>query len=262
MNPEEYEQKKAREKSWYGQARTERPGLARQLLASPLVFNKERIEFAYVHPKHQMARLIGERLACKAERMLIAPCGVGDDFPYLTNLADEVHGIDLSEKAVAKCPETMNAKVGDMLESGYPDDNFDCVASPLVFHHLVDLGFDRFLSEFYRVLKPGGLLVILEPSLWYPLNLITRPVKRLFNNPYGEVEDERPFPPKMLTQALVRTGFTQIETRAATFSHPAIFIPVQRVIDELTGPLLSVKLFTHLAWLVLYAARKPLAGSL
>jgi len=66
---------------------------------------------------------------------------------------------------------------------------------PSFFHHMVKVGFDPFLKEFYRILKKGGGIVILEPSLWYPLNIITRPIKRIFHNPYGEVEDEAPFPP-------------------------------------------------------------------
>ena len=49
----------------------------------------------------------------------------------------------------------------------YPDASFDAVTSNMVFEHVVD--FEQPVSEIARVLKPGGVFVVLFPSreLWF-----------------------------------------------------------------------------------------------
>jgi SAM-dependent methyltransferase len=109
-----------------------------------------------------------------ADKLLIAPCGSGADHQYLSPHARTIYGIDLSPLALKNCPASMEVKAGDILESGYPDGMFDVVASPLFFHHVEKIGFDPYLKEFFRVLKERGSIIILEPSLWYPLNILRR----------------------------------------------------------------------------------------
>ena len=49
----------------------------------------------------------------------------------------------------------------------FPDASFDAVTSNMVFEHIAD--FEKPVSEIARVLKPGGLFVVLFPSreLWF-----------------------------------------------------------------------------------------------
>ena len=150
----------------------------------------------------------------------------------------------------------MIVKEGDILESGYPDEEFDLIASPLFFHHLLKVGFEPFLKEFYRVLKTGGGLVIVEPSVWYPLNILTRPMKQILGNPCGEVEDEDPFRPGLMIKALRQSGFKNIRTRAATFSHCSFFIPLAKFVNQFTKPFFNVWPFKYFGWIVIYWAEK------
>lgn len=166
LGDSDYEAKKAREIDWHlhDHAENEKGGFVGWLVHHPLIFNRERNAFNYGFPKEQMAAVLRERLRHqKGERLLIAPCGSGGDYKFLKNTSHSTYGIDLASVAVEQCPPEMEVKVGDILESGYPDATFDAIASPLFFHHLLRVGFDPFLEEFYRILRPGGQLVILEP---------------------------------------------------------------------------------------------------
>ena len=255
MKVSEYKKKKDLELEWYKQDKT-KPRLISRILRHPLLFNPERNSFNYIFPKKQMARIIKDHNPRRTERMLIAPCGTGDDFKYVKAFARDVHGIDLSPIAVNMCPKSMKANAGDILKSGYPPESFDIVVSPLFFHHLLRFGFHPFLKEFHRIMKKGGQLVILEPSIFYPINIITRPMKKVLKNPYGEVEDESPFRPKLLTDALKKAGFKEIEVRAASFSHCSFFVPVAIFFNFVTKPLLKMWPFNKLGWMVVYWARK------
>lgn len=251
----EYERKKDRERAYYEDRR--RDGIVARVLHSRAFFDVPRIESNYAFAKREMARFVSGKLGGKkAGRLLLAPCGGGGDVEFLGTFAEEIHGIDLSPVAVARCPPSIKVKVGDILDSGYAGESFDLVASTLFFHHLGKVGFDPFLEEFRRVMKKGGGIVILEPSLWYPLNLVTRPLKKLFGNPFGEVEDEGPFSPHLLLRALRRTGFVNVTMRPASFSHCAFYTPVAKAVNRITRPWLGSPRMAYLSWMALFWAEK------
>ena len=256
MKDFDYEEKKIREMAWHEQKLDEKATLVKRVLHHPLFFEPSRNSFNYVFPKEQVAKIVESHLKGKVDRLLIAPCGYGDDLKYLGHLANEACGIDLSPVATAQCPSIMKVKVGDILDSGYPNEVFDLVASILFFHHLLNIGFESFLKEFHRILKSGGKLVILEPSVWYPINIITRPMKRILRNPYGEVEDEGPFDPRLMLRSLRRAGFINIEMRAATFSHCSFYVPLAKLVNRITKPLLNTWPCKYFGWMVVYWAEK------
>jgi ubiquinone/menaquinone biosynthesis C-methylase UbiE len=49
-------------------------------------------------------------------------------------------------------------------ETGFGDRRFDGIAACFLFHEIPPDSFERSLQEFKRILKPGGLLAICEPS--------------------------------------------------------------------------------------------------
>ena len=257
MKSYDYDKKKSREMAWHEKTSESKQSLVSRILHHPVFYEPGRNSFNYIFPKQQMAGVVRRHLKDKkVEKLLIAPCGAGDDLKYLSDFAMEVHGIELSPIAAEKCPTTMKVRIGDILNSDYPDETFDLIASPLFFHHLLKFGFEPFLDEFHRILKKEGKLVILEPSLWYPLNIITRPLKRVARNPFGEVEDEDPFHPGLMLSSLRRAGFTNIEMQAATFSHCSFYVPIAKMVNRFTRPLLSVGAFKYFGWMVVYWAEK------
>jgi ubiquinone/menaquinone biosynthesis C-methylase UbiE len=93
-------------------------------------------------------------------------------------------GIDLSEQAIA----VLNTKLHvhglthahvyaqDFLANSYPDDYFDLVYAYSVLHHFKDL--NVMLKELHRVLKPGGIVISVDPLMTEPLNRVARMLYR------------------------------------------------------------------------------------
>lgn len=250
-----YEQKLEEEKRWYFTRQMPRTLLAK-ILHHPLILNPKRLELSYNYAKNGMSRVLDHHLQGRCvEKLLIAPCGTGIDYPYVAKFAEQVYGIDISDAAVSTCPSEMQVTVGDILTSGYADGTFDIIVSPLFFHHLHKVGFAAFLTEFMRILKNDGLLVILEPSLWYPLNIFTRPLKAL-NNPFQEVDDEAPLRPGQMINALKCAGFESVSQQAATYTHSALPLFLSRTIHYVTKPLFRVNYINSCAWMITFSAKK------
>jgi SAM-dependent methyltransferase len=247
-----YDEKKKRELGYYSPPENKKKNLFHKLLLHPLFYSSDRILYNYIFPKQQLASAIERRQQAKPGMLLDAPCGTGDDYKYFTKVADSIIGLDLSTVALSDQQAKSNSVAGDILQLPFPDSSFDIVTSPLFFHHLLKFGFTPFLNEFYRVLKPGGGIFILEPSLWYPLNIITRPIKRLFKNPFNEVEDEDPFPPRLLLQALQKVGFSELGYEAASFSHPVFHVPLANFVNRMSKPLLPVWPWKNFAWMIVF----------
>jgi ubiquinone/menaquinone biosynthesis C-methylase UbiE len=106
------------------------------------------------------------------EKVLEVGCGTGF---FLLNLAQagvigEAHCTDISEGMVDVCVGNgarlgieVEGRVADAERLPYGDAEFDLVIGHAVVHHLPDL--EQAFSEFLRVLKPGGRLVIAgEPT--------------------------------------------------------------------------------------------------
>lgn len=99
--------------------------------------------------------------------------------------AGMVEGMDLSSEMM-KIGKRKTEKAGmsdiisfnecSALDMPYPDSSFDAVTCAYGVRNFSDL--DKGLSEMFRVLRPGGQLMILEFS--YPSNKIVRPLYDFF----------------------------------------------------------------------------------
>lgn len=253
MDSKNYNRKLSDERDWY-----ERTRARKSFWHHPLIFSYERLRFNIVFPKKQMVEVLRKfRAVVPGERVLIAPCGRGEDVEYVEDLSVRITGIDVSLTAVGQCPDTVNRTAGDVFSMPFIAESFDIVVAPLFFHHYDRGSFDRILREFRRVLKPGGSVVILEPSLFYPFNLITRPIKKLFANPFGEVPGEGPISPFALIRALRSCGYDRIRLQAATYSHCSFYTPLSLAVNYVTRWLLNCFPLKYCGWLVVfYAERK------
>ena len=101
----------------------------------------------------------------KGARLLDGGCGLGDWTLYFTRAGYPTLGLDISRKTVAALQERFSEakfEVGDIRETGLPDDSFDAYFSWGTFEHF-ESGLNPCIAEAYRVLKPGGLLFTSVP---------------------------------------------------------------------------------------------------
>jgi ubiquinone/menaquinone biosynthesis C-methylase UbiE len=102
-------------------------------------------------------------------------CGAGRLTQALANYADNVTGLDVSpsmlevagrlDRTQGKCTFVLNTR--DDL-SAFADGQFDLVYSSLVLQHLPPADASRFVSEFGRVVRPGGAVVVQVASTPLP----------------------------------------------------------------------------------------------
>jgi choline kinase/ubiquinone/menaquinone biosynthesis C-methylase UbiE len=111
------------------------------------------------------------------DRVLDLGTGTGIVAHAISPLVTEVVGVDLSPEMLAHARASRVAneifEEGDARHLRFADNWFDKVIARMVLHHLIEGG-DKTMRECYRVLKPGGALVLSEgvppdPSLgnWY-----------------------------------------------------------------------------------------------
>ena len=98
-------------------------------------------------------------------RVLDAMCGSGQTTSYLLTRGANVTGLDISNEVI----QTFQARWSDaiavkrsLLDSGLPDDAFDCVVVVGGLHH-IHPNVKRAVREIHRVLKPGGHFCFMEP---------------------------------------------------------------------------------------------------
>ena len=121
------------------------------------------------------------RQLSKADRVLDVAVGTGDLAIELvrSGKAQQVQGIDLSagmmavaakKVAAAGLSDRISMEQGSAFDMPYADDSFDAVTCGFGVRNFSDL--DKGLREMYRVLRPGGELMILE--FGYPENPVMR----------------------------------------------------------------------------------------
>jgi ubiquinone/menaquinone biosynthesis C-methylase UbiE len=91
---------------------------------------------------------------------------MGEEAIYFAQMGTEVHAMDISPKGVEITKQRakhnglkVEARVGDVLDSGYPNGYFDLIHGIGILHHV---GLGQGLCEVQRLLKCGGKAAFLE----------------------------------------------------------------------------------------------------
>jgi cyclopropane fatty-acyl-phospholipid synthase-like methyltransferase len=99
-------------------------------------------------------------------RVLDFGCGCGRTLAWLIAEYQDVefHGVDVDSQSIQWCSANLSRAHFEVNKAmpplSYPDEFFDAVYCLSVFTHLNEAMQDSWLSEFRRILKPGGALLI------------------------------------------------------------------------------------------------------
>ena len=132
----------------------------------------------------------------KGLKVLDIGCGNGYVLFQYARHGAEVTGVDLTSTAIdlsrkrfelAKMPGTFVEIDGQHLP--FPDDHFDVVCSMGVLHHISNP--EPTVNEMYRVLKPGGRLIVMLYHRHSWKNLVLLRMRRLFDPKFrGKTQQE------------------------------------------------------------------------
>lgn len=127
-----------------------------------------------------------ERYSAKCQTVLDLGCGTGLSSYLLSQKKEKVVGLDLSHLFLKKGNERYQAKnllltTGDILELPFKDETFDLVSSYLVIETLPDV--ERGLSEMARVVKKGGVVMVIAANLLSPIWPFRDFIRMLFGGP-------------------------------------------------------------------------------
>ena len=118
-------------------------------------------------------KLINKFNLNKSDKIIDIATGTGDVvFAMYKKFNNILVGLDIADKMIALSIAKQNKKnlsneditfiQGDAEDLGFSDNSFEGLTIAFGFRNLGD--YDKGLSEFYRVLKPGGKIAILEFS--------------------------------------------------------------------------------------------------
>ncbi|MES3005126.1 MAG: class I SAM-dependent methyltransferase [Patescibacteria group bacterium] len=145
------------------------------------LYDSEKTHWWYRVRREFVHKLINEYFAGRNDLSILdVGCGTGALMKEL-EVYGEVFGVDFSEQAVDFCKSRgiKNIKRSIMEELLHEDKTFDLVLALDVLEHIPDD--KKGLSEIYRVLKPGGVVIIFVPAfsfLWGVTDVVSQHFRR------------------------------------------------------------------------------------
>jgi SAM-dependent methyltransferase len=134
------------------------------------IFRRRGRVFTGHHPQLPQAVKLFKRRG--ARRVLDLGCGTGRHVVYLARHGFEVHGFDISSKAVQMAKQWLEdeklvaeVRTADMVKRfPYRDRFFDVIVSTNVINHNKIASIRKTIQQMGRVLKPRGFVFITLPS--------------------------------------------------------------------------------------------------
>jgi SAM-dependent methyltransferase len=166
----------------------------------------------------------------------------------------ELMGVEISPKGIDYARNVLGLEIhpGPLEKAAFPNDYFDAVTGFYVIEHFPHPM--TFLKECYRVLKPGGLLLLRYPH--------TTPIKNLLklfgikNRLYDLPAHLCDFSPKMIQGCLEKIGFGKCQHLIGGFTLP--YDLGKRTASILFGSLSEVLFYLSLKRILLPGVSKTI----
>jgi SAM-dependent methyltransferase len=124
---------------------------------------------SYVWRRGQDRRLnlMRQYVELRSKRILDIGCGLGMYVSQFRRFSDDVYGVDVDPDKVAQASQYLpNLRIAPAEELPFDDECFDVILLNEVIEHVDDDR--RTIREAYRVLAPGGHIIIYAPNRLYP----------------------------------------------------------------------------------------------
>ncbi len=159
------------------------------------------------------------------KKLLDAGCGTGHFSKVAMEKGAVVTSMDIGERLLEKVAEKCNSErvLGSVLDMPFDDNYFDLVISSEVIEHTKAPY--KALREFYRVLKPNGILALTVPNHFWKWSCVIANALKI--RPYQGIENWVGY--KRLRKELEASGFKIIRYRGfhlfpfqIKFLHPVL----------------------------------------
>ncbi len=175
----------------------------------------------------------------QGKKVLEVGAGTGRDGLRISRAAGSVFLLDYSKQSLILARHYMqNDEVGlimaDARWSPFPDGTFDIIFHQGLLEHFTDPLI--LLSENYRILKDGGLLIVDVPQTFH-IYTIFKHILMMFGLWFGGWE--RQFTVNSLSNLLKRAGFRPIH-QYGDWSRPGIFYKIIREVLKKIGVVLPM----------------------
>ena len=188
-------------------------------------------------------------------------CGVGSSLRKVVEFSPKkITGIDISEVSIKKAKEVSkeNSKIELLVDNcektRFQNNSFDVVYGTGILHHL---NLEVCLTEIFRILKPGGKFLFIEP-------LGTNPLINLYRKltPQSRSVDEHPLVDMDFN--LIQKKFSKTKIKYYGFLTLALFpfysspknSKIFKILKNFDQILFKLNIFKKLAWSVLIIAEK------
>jgi SAM-dependent methyltransferase len=163
--------------------------------------------------RHLVARIVRACALTPASRVLSIGCGLGDTELLLAPRVGHLTGIDIADAGIAQA-RAAAAQLGiqnalfdvQLLENLPPEPVFDAILAIFFLHHLPDPVLDATPARLLRLLKPGGRLYALDPSIDRLSGKVGRLLFPRLMAKY-QTEDERELALPRVAQLFQNAGF-------------------------------------------------------
>lgn len=129
----------------------------------------------------------------KSPKILEVACNEAENIMnFARKYKNQNYGIDLNEKAIGSAKKKIinnnlsdyvKVQVADATKLPFEDESFDIVINEAMLTMLSDTQKEKALSEYYRVLKKGGLILTHDVMLEKPDHELVKELQYVINNP-------------------------------------------------------------------------------